>query len=563
MCGINCINRNDKEKILAMNKTIAHRGPDQQGIHTDRHVSLGHVRLSILDLSEKGRQPMEYKNLKIIYNGEVYNFKELRSELGKKGLTFNSQTDTEVILKGYAQEGEQFLKKLNGIFAFVLYDKDKKTLSFMRDRLGIKPLYYYHDGERLIISSEIKTFIENFREEIDFTEDCCVIKEFLTNGCIPQESFIKNVTTAKPGEMLRYDLVKKKLTSNILINIYDDVTPARYAKNREKTEEELVDELDAILNRVVKRQMISDAPVGTICSGGLDSSLVTAIATKHNPDMKVYNIKVEEKKLDESKYAKIVADHLGLRFSVQKMNKKVYLDNYKECTYYCDSPLLYGNSVGVMLIARKAREDKIKVLLSGEGADELFGGYGWYRQLYQLLNLHDLNVLKKIKGGWVVPYLFLQNKQAVVDHYTNYRNVNNEFPEHHNRVKKLVKRLEKKLPYIKNRNERTAHAFLLADMQHHLIGLLKRADRMSMMHSVETRVPFLDNELLEFAFNLPFKYKNGKNLLKKVAERYLPKEIVHRRKVGFEMPYAKWLNVSDCNYAFFREWQETFSRMTR
>lgn len=507
---------------------------------------------------------MKFKDLIIAHNGEVYNFQELREELIKKGYSFDSRTDTEVILKGYDYEGEKFFTKLNGIFAFIIYNKKRKELILFRDRLGIKPLYYYMDKEKLIISSEIKSFLENFSKEINFTENEMVVKEYFEKECISFESFIKEIKSINPGEIISYNLKTKKSESKNLIKVYDSINKEIYFKNSNKSKKRLIDELDCILNRVIKRQMISDAPVGTFCSGGLDSSLITAIAKKYNPNIKVYNVKVDDPIYDESPYAKMVADHLGLKFETITLNKDVFIANFKQCLYHEDTPLICPNGTGLFLIAKKAKKDGIKVLLSGEGADEVFAGYNRYRDFYHLLLAHNLNLFNKIdKVVWRLPYLFLKNKNSLVDYFISYNDINKGQSFISNKKRQIFREIYQRLSFIKKENKRLAISFQLMDIKNYLPHLLKRTDRMTMMASIEARVPFLDNEVLNFTLNLPFEYKvrgfTNKYLLKKVAERYLPKKIVYRGKRGFNFNYVGWMNTSSPKGEFYKEWKRNFN----
>jgi len=561
MCGINGFNWGDRDLINYMNKSIKHRGPDGDGIFVCDHLSLGHTRLAILDLSEKGNQPMtnDDESLWIVYNGETYNYQILEEELKNKGHMFNSKTDAEVILQSFAEEGTKSFLKFNGIFAFCIYDKNKDCIYLVRDRLGIKPLYYYNDAKRFIFSSEIKTF-KIFNETSFSINENAVLEYFLTMN-ISDESFFKNIKSVEPGYYLKFDLKNNKLSTHKYFDIYSTVSEERYLRNKYKSEKELIDTLDLLLNKVVRDQLMADVPVGTICSGGVDSSLLTAIAKKYCKNLKIFNVSVSGKDYNESRYAKKVAKHLGLHLIEEELNQKRFIEYYKKCIVLADLPLIHPNSVGIHLISKRAKDEGISVLLSGEGADELFGGYPQYNLLYvrTLLNKIPLypSILNKLK-------VFLFDKK-----FSRYLIEDGD---------SIINRYET-LPWISNRNvvnrnfynalsflnetfEKEIISYMLKDLKYYLMPILMRTDRMSMGAGLEMRVPYLDYRLVDFAVNIPLKYKIGifktKYLLKKVAERYLPKDIIYRKKMGFSLPTEDWLNNKDVRKIMFFEWEKIY-----
>ena len=365
-----------------MNSSIKHRGPDGDGIYIGNGLSLGHTRLSIIDLSENGRQPMTTadESLCIVYNGEIYNYEILKKELEANGHCFHSKTDTEVILQSYAHEGTPSFAKLNGIFAFCLYDKNRGCLYLVRDRLGVKPLYYYADGQRFVFSSEIKG-LKNL-PEISLTLDENAVLEYFLTMNVSAESFFKNCQSIEPGHYLKYDLKEKTLSVHQYFNVFGTVAKERYLANKGKTEKALVDELDSLLHTVVKDQLMADVPVGSICSGGIDSSLLTALAKQYSKDLKIFNVSVIDKKYNESPYARRVAKHLSLDLIEEELTQKRFIDLYQHCIVMEDLPLVQVNSVGLLLISKRAKAEGISVLLSGDGADELFGGYAKYKFFY-------------------------------------------------------------------------------------------------------------------------------------------------------------------------------------
>lgn len=500
MCGINGILWKDEKLVHRMNEKIKHRGPDNEGIYSDGNVTLGHRRLAILDLSKKGNQPMQYKNLVLVYNGEIYNYKQLRKQL--KEYKFNSNCDTEVLLKGFHKYGLKFFKRLNGIYAFAIYDKKTKKIWLQRDPLGIKPLYYTYTRNGLMFSSEPKAF-DNLKTD-KWKEE-----EYLQTTSNDSESLFKNIFPVKP-EGVKFFLDAKK-------------------HNKKRKEKELIDELDKLLNRAVKDQLtLSDVPVAAICSGGVDSALITAIASKYIKNLELFTVKVPGK-TDESKYAKMVADRYNLKLHTYVMTKKDFFKDYKHLLYMNDAPFHFPNSVGIYKIIQLAKQKGFKVILSGEGADELFGGYIKHKLFYDRTKKDNNNML------WEM------NK------FDATRYCNTKKPLNFGKIG-LILKINRLLEKFKlTEFERQNQINIIKDLEYYIKPILQRVDRMGMANSVEGRVPLLDNRIIEFAINLPLKYKINKGetkyLLKKVAERYLPKELIYRRKCGFPLPVEQWMGL--------------------
>lgn len=561
MCGINGFNWVDRNLINEMNKCINHRGPDNEGIFVDNYISLGHTRLSIIDLSQKGKQPMtnEDESIWITYNGETYNFLLLRKQLENRGHIFNSRTDAEVILHSYIEEGAKSFEKYNGIFAFCIYDINESSIYLVRDRLGIKPLYYYYDGDRFIFSSEIKTF--QIFNGISFSVNEKAILEYLFTMDISDESFFKNIKSIEPGHYLKFELKNNKLSKHKYFDIYNAISNEKYFRNQEKREKELIDELDLLLNKVVKNQLMADIPVGTICSGGIDSSLLTAIAKKYCKNLKIFNVRIKEEEYDESKYATKVAEHLGLHLIEEELNQKRFMRLYKKCIALADLPLIHPNSVGIYLISNRAKKENISVLLSGEGADELFGGYPQYKIFYIMLLINKIPLYSFLLNKLRV---FLSDKdfsKYLIEDGSSIMNYYETLPWNENR-NLANKNFYNALDFLNEEFEREMMAFMLKDLKYYLMPILRRTDRMSMGASLEMRVPFLDNRILDFAINIPLKYKVGffktKYLLKKVAERYLPKDIVYRKKMGFSLPTSDWFNGENLRRIMLSEWEKIY-----
>jgi asparagine synthase (glutamine-hydrolysing) len=555
-----------------MNDVLEHRGPDQCGIYSDDTAALSLTRLAILDPTKKGKQPMEHDDLVISYNGEVYNFQSLRASLRDDGYQFISNTDTEVILKGYHHEGADFFEKINGIVAFAIYDKNEKELILFRDRLGIKPLYYCNSGSKLIVSSEIKSIVAAFGDEIQLTQDGVAIHEYLGTRNVRAESFFDEVNAVRPGCLLKYDIQANVIESHRLVDIYDEISPERYRANKQdRSEEELIDELDQLLNEVIERQLVSDVPIATICSGGVDSSLVTAIASQYRPNITVYHVRVDERGMDESKHAKLVASYFDLDMKMKTLDREEYVARFEDCIYHNDLPLTHPNSVGVAAVNELAADDGIKVLMTGEGADEVFGGYTRYLLQYLLFVANDINIAKRVWSHFTktkyLSFAFLENRDSILEFFlrdsTSTDTIDKSLT---GKRRQLLNELKERYEFIESDRKLDSTAYIASELRHYLIPLLRRADRMSMRSSVEARVPFLDNDILDFGLNLPHRYKlnrlETKYLLKKVAERYLPDEIVYRTKRGFPVPVEQWLSeeghATDAGYntAFYEIWKD-------
>lgn len=557
MCGINGLSWSDESVVGAMNRESEHRGPDDSGIFVDSAVSLGHVRLSILDLSERGHQPMATtdQSLQIVYNGEIYNFLEIRAELEAAGQKFVSDSDTEVILYAYQHFGVDAFAKFNGIFAFCIYDQKTQQLLLVRDRLGIKPLFYAVSELGLAFSSEVKAFSQvpgltlsrASEREWDY---------FLSHN-VTHESFVNPVLSQTAGSYQVYDLRSRTLESHRYCDIALRVDAKAYNRAKVHGEAKLIDELDELLNTVVKDQMVSDAPLGTIGSGGLDSSLVSAIAAQYKPDLKIFHVSVADDRCDESAYARQVSEHLQLELVEAVLDEQSYLAHLDRCIEAEDLPLTHPNSVGIYLISEKAKDQGFSVLLTGEGADELFGGYHRYRAFQKRLWLDRLPLLPKIIGRLADLYLedslggYRQDDLAAFEQYAKRfgffqaRTASNQ-------------RFAKAYEFITSLDQRRLKTFISSDMDYYLPPILRRTDRMSMAAGLEMRVPFLDNRLVDFCLNLPVEQqvsaREKKHLLKKVGERYLPRDIVYRAKKGFPLPIDEWLEADDFKQAMFDRW---------
>ena len=544
MCGIaGIISSNAIEKIeLRMNRMLSimnHRGPDAEGklIFSNR-FALGQKRLSIIDTDSRANQPMKSNNNVIVYNGEVYNYIEIKNKLL---CPFKTESDTEAILMGIELKGiEWTLNKCNGMFAFSYYDSQKKVLYVARDRMGIKPLYYYAQNGCFIFASEIKGILESGLVEAKLNENA--IDEYLGNRYIRAPyTFFKDIFQVLPGHYLSVDM-------NGIVNDKEYwKLPDKFNFDTNYNEDDILDEFGEQVKDAIERRMISDVPIGTYLSGGVDSSLITAIAAMKKQDpLDTFSIGFEEQ--NEFKYSQIVSEKYGTHHHEIRMTKNSYYGMLQEVISYKDAPLGVPNEIS---LARMSKELKkyITVVLSGEGADELMGGYGRiFRSAYDYHNHRGLgNTFYDyfIKCYEYVPRAF-RDKYVKTD-------------------KSLRETFDARIrtEFECSTDEESIFRFF---HNYHVKGLLQRCDATTMLASVEARVPFLDHKLIEFVYNnVPYELKLHwrlpsdeiiaskqlaidyseildipKYLLKQYSYRYLPKEIIERKKVGFPVPLDLW-----------------------
>lgn len=567
MCGIiGVLGSLPKKNVQGIGKTLTHRGPDAHGAWSDSVVSLAHRRLSIIDLSAEANQPFEKNGLVIVYNGEIYNYKELSHALKQKGVQLKTTSDTEVIVELFRLYGEESFSQLTGMFAFSLYDIRKKTIYLVRDYYGIKPLYYAQPTQNsFVFSSELKALLK------------CMPKPYTVNRrslvaslnylwIDTNESIVEGVYQLPPAHFI------KIITADTVIAN----APKRYWKNGFVDGMlELNDacaKLDAVLQKSVQRHLVSDVPVGAFLSGGLDSSLICALAKKYNPDLSTYTISIadKDKKIeqmpDDNAYAQRVAQHLGLRHvdipvapNIEEILRKV--------VYHLDEPIGDPAAINTYLISQLAREHGIKVLLSGMGADEIFGGYRRHQAvlLANKLRLLPYRLLRRIVNylpvqwgnyglkhiRWLKRFLSFAHLPLVEAYMRSYSYYDK------NKLKSMFNGAADE--QIEDMYDYHAHLFnaryqtdpinqmCYTDIHLFMRGLnLTYTDRASMAASVEVRVPFIDREVVSLAMSIPgtYKIKNGqqKSVLKKVAEQYLPRDIVYRPKASFGMPIRSWIS---------------------
>lgn len=553
MCGLSGFYQThhsfDQSDLKAMTDTIAHRGPDSDGFFVDAHVGLGHRRLSVIDLRAVANQPMWSHDQRycIIFNGEVYNFKEIASSLT---VPLKTLGDTEVVLELFAKDGTASVDKLNGMFAHVIYDAQENSLYIFRDRMGIKPLYYYWDGNLFAFASELKSLLKNVSVKKNVFINKEAINLFLHLGYIPQpHSIYQNIYKFPSGSFA--------VLKNRELKIQSYWNPDEKVKS--ETLNDFTDaksQLKKLVESSVRYRMISDVPFGTFLSGGTDSGLVTAVAQSVSSEpVNTFSIGFKESKYNESEYARAVAKYLGTRHhefevsyndAIQLMDS--ILDSY-------DEPYADSSAIPTMLVSKLARQH-VTMALSGDGGDELFFGYGAYlwakrlnnpmirnsRQMLALLFSSMNNRYKRIAN--LFQFDSTNDLRAHIFSQEQYLFSNGEVqnilkPEFKTEMKiDQEAKLPRKLSSMESQALFDLHYYLKDD-------LLVKVDRASMKYSLEARVPLLDYRIVEFALNLSpdLKYHHGvmKYLLKELLYDYVPRELFNRPKWGFAIPLQMWL----------------------
>lgn len=568
MCGIvGYYGSFNRELLKRMNDLLSHRGPDGSGIYYSdaAPVGLGHRRLSIIDLSAAGAQPMKDAQNKcvITFNGEIYNYRELRESLITDGFRFNSQTDTEILLNLYLRDGLDMLNHLNGIFAFGIFDTRDDSILLVRDGFGVKPLYYTTTPKGFLFASELKALLlePTVSREISYQ----ALHYYLSYSWAPSPwTMLKEIRKLEPGHALiirNGRISGEKIFSQVPI----------------KKTELKCDEIEAIqmtqhaLSVAVERQMVADVPVGAFLSGGLDSSSICAFARKHvtGGKLKCFTIEAkgfeEEGFVDDLKYARQMASYLGVSLEVIQAGAQEISDHMEKMVYHMDEPLADTASINTMMIARLARDNGITVLLSGTGGDDLFAGYERHMAL-ELEKLwawapRSLRKLMSLLAGVMPIYSPIMRRLAKVFRFAEmdpYSRIAGYFHLAHPSVEMSIlsqhsRNALKDEPFSKplmDALEETNEAMdrleqmLLLDAKHYLIdNNLLYTDKMTMAHGVEARVPFLDPDLARIAADLPSKMKfhktTGKYVLKKAMSSFLPMEIIERPKTGFGIPIRR------------------------
>jgi asparagine synthase (glutamine-hydrolysing) len=588
MCGFagfinfntNSTNEELKASVIKMNKLIQYRGPDDRGewIDETQGVALGHRRLSIIDLSKEGHQPMSSSSGRyvIVYNGEVYNFEKIRSEFNNDDLYFRGHSDTEVILACIEKYGLNVsLKLFNGMFSFALWDRREKKLFLVRDRLGIKPLYYSISNNSLIFSSELKPIMESGKVKKEIDKES-LAQYFKYNRVPAPKTIFENVNKLKPGCILEFSLENKKQS----ITSYweaKDVFKCGIEQPFLGNNTQALSELKKIIDDAVGMRMIADVPLGAFLSGGIDSSLVAATMQKLSKQpIQSFSIGFKENQFNEAEHARRVATHLGTNHTEMFVGEREALDIIPSIPTIWDEPFADSSQIPTFLVSNMTKQH-VTVALSGDGGDELFGGYERYYitdKLWKRLNKFPYPIrnsfgklLSNIPNNvidsmscFINPFLNKNLKYRNIPssridsiskflRYKNSSQVYNRIISHWKNTTKLINELKYTDEFI-NLDEIEGRNLIEKVMGFDLLtylpdDILTKIDRASMANSLETRVPLLDHRLVEFAWQLPFDYKvneqGQKWLLKQLLYEYIPKDLIDRPKMGFGIPLASWL----------------------
>ena len=547
MCGfVGFCSKNVKDKnvIKEMNNQIIHRGPDSDGYYFDKDVNFGFRRLSIIDLHE-GSQPIlnESGDTAIIFNGEIYNYQELREDLVAKGYKFKTHTDTEVILHGYEEYGEEgILAKLRGMFAFTIWDSKKEKLFGARDHFGIKPYYYaLLDGD-LLFGSEVKSFLKYPKFKKTVNEKA--LKHYLVFQYNPlEETFFKGVKKLRPGHYYIYENGKME------IKTYYNLT----LDYKDMTFDEAVGKIEKEVEESVKYHKISDVEVGSFLSGGVDSSYVVATAL---PD-KTFSVGFDNKGFNETMYAKELSDSLGIKNFAKLITPDEFFEGINKVQYYSDEPHANLSSVPLYFLSKLASE-QVKVVLSGEGADELFAGYNEYadalpQRMYRKLPFslrHKLYLKYKDRKHFRGQTIILKYGQKVEDRYIGPAEImtdelaNSLVTSKYKNAETSRDLTKKYYDEVKNMDDISKRLYL--DMKMWIVeDILLKADKMTMANSIELRVPLLDKKMWELARTIPVKHKVHNEITKysfrTAAKNKLPEDWAKRRKLGFVVPFVLWI----------------------
>ncbi|CRH19147.1 asparagine synthase (glutamine-hydrolyzing) [Carnobacterium maltaromaticum] len=556
MCGfVGCIHGSDlndhdldyEKKIKEMNKLIVHRGPDDEGFFFDDHISFGFRRLSIIDV-EKGHQPLSYENERywIVFNGEVYNYIELRDELIADGLTFETDSDTEVIIATYAKYKEKTAERLRGMFGFVIWDKVEKSVYGARDHFGIKPFHYAEEDGNIYFASEKKSIYEILKKK---EINPVALQNYLTFQFVPDpETLTENIHRLPPGHYFT-----KPLNGEMEITRYWEATFAPI----QKSEDEFAKAIKDVLYDSVEKHMRSDVTVGSFLSGGVDSSIIVAIAREFNPKIKTISVGFERDGYSEIDVAKETADRLNVENISEIITAQQFMDEFPRFVWHMDDPLADPAAVPQFFLAEIARKH-VKVALSGEGADEVFGGYTIYNEPNSLKRIDSLpsglkkglNQLAKIMPEGMRGKSFIQRGTTPMEQ----RYVGNAKIFEEAEKKKLMVNYLAGHPYQnvtkpfydRSKGYDPIDRMQYIDIHTWLNGdLLLNADRTTMAASLELRTPFLDKEVFKVARELPsdIRIANGttKYILRKAAESFVPDNVLYRKKLGFPVPIRHWL----------------------
>lgn len=566
MCGItgvfafNLVGKFSKINASAATTSLAHRGPDAHDVYTDEWVCLGHRRLSIIDTRDVANQPMWDPTGRwcLLHNGEIFNFKELREGLRARGATFRTESDTEVLLQLFIHYGEACLNQLNGFFSFCVYDKQEQELFIARDRYGVKPLYYLHDDDKFLFGSELQSIVAyGINKDIDYDS----LYTYLQLNYIPAPyTIFQHVRKLMPGHWL------KVKNGNLTIQPYYTI-PFDREKLSSLSYEEAQSTFARLVEASVQRRLVSDVPLGAFLSGGIDSSVITGLAKRHKPDLHTFSIGFkDERYFDETPYAQLVAKHFGTEHTVFNLSNAEMSSHLHHVLDSLDEPFADSSAIAVYMLSRETRKHAT-VALSGDGADELLGGYNKHAAFYRALNPGFAeNTAKAMKPLWMIlpksRHAPFSNKVRQLDRFARGAGLPSvdrywqwaSFATDRQAGRMLRNGLRLDSQFAERRREwlssipakETLNDILLTDMRLVLPNdMLTKVDRISMAHALEVRNPFLDVEVVNFLFTLPDHFKIDAKMRKKLLQDtfrpMLPAELYNRPKKGFEVPLLKWM----------------------
>ena len=523
MCGI-CGEFKFKErpfdnlKLTGLMDSIASRGRDSKGTFKNSEVFLGHHRLSIIDTSEKSNQPMVIENYVIVFNGIIYNYKDIRKKLIAKGHVFKSLGDTEVIVRSYIEYGDKCVDHFDGVFSFCIYNTNNKNIFLARDRIGIKPLYYSINDDELIFSSSMTGILKN-RNNYEINP-IALHYQFTLHSVVPApHTIIKGINKLEPGHTLN---VNK--SGHAYLNKYFDINETELINYKE---DEIISNIDVLLNNAVEKRLnVADVPVGILLSGGLDSSLITAISKKYKEKLSTFSIgfnTINEEIGNEFYYSDLVSQDFNTSHKKYNISDDDLYNNLDNVISNMSEPMFSQDSSAFFLLAEKVSLSN-KVVLSGQGADEVFGGYFWYEQIMKDSGANDTEIL----SNYYFDRTFDSYSKAINEKYVEDNYVFNE-------IDKKFKQMDSDLSTLDKVFRLELSTFIIDDP-------VKRVDNMTMSHALESRVPFLDIELIKFMLSVKGKSKinkSSKYYLKRLAERYLKKEVIYRDKFYFPVPPLK------------------------
>jgi asparagine synthase (glutamine-hydrolysing) len=552
----------DRGVLARMNAQIAHRGPDDDGFFVEGIVGLAMRRLSIIDV-KTGHQPLsnEDERLWIVYNGEIYNHQELRVDLEGKGHHYRTRSDTETIVHLYEEYGRECVQRLRGMFAFAIWDRRKRKLFIARDRLGIKPLYYWFDGKKFIFGSEIKTILAYPGIRAEFNAE--TLSEYLAFGYITEEeTMFRGVRKLLPGHTLELDERGQITTQSYWDMPMGGETAHRSRDYYVRTYRELLEEC-------VASHLMSDVPLGVFLSGGLDSSVVAALTTKiRRQPIETFAVGYGEDAYSELPFARQVAEYIGSKHHEVRLTREEFFRNLPRLVWQEDEPIVWPSSVSLYSVARLARE-RVTVVLTGEGSDETLAGYTRYA--WTLMNARMDNVYRSVtpafardlvrKGITAGPlgatlrrklehtFLVRDGSSWPSFYFDNFYSAFSS-AEEAELLTDAAKQAARdayagSMSYWEQSSGELLHRLLYTDIKTYLVELLMKQDQMSMAASIESRVPFLDHVLVEFTASIPGEYSieglAGKHILKSAVEDLLPHAVIYRKKMGFPTPWAYWL----------------------